>query len=287
MSSVTQRSVDALAVRLRNALAQDRAALMTTTHIAEFRDNLVESLLPEQITALERQLKHGDGRELDPGPNGEPPDACSIRSSAVLALNAFGRWLGDEKHMSIAGISGFDQPLEVEKKLPIQRGGRPPNLDVLLAGPGIVVGVESKLLEPLSRHGSRTWQESYSRAHNLALLGGGWRSTLDAAIAGKYSTEYLDVGQLLRHALGLNKCYADRSRHLVYCYWEPTNGGEVTEVVAHRSEVAEFADRVSGSEPSFHAVTYAELLDEWSELREPAWLEGHISALRERYEVQI
>src|SRR4051794_11173008 len=34
--------------------------------------------------------------ELDTGPKGEPPDAHSVRSSAVLAMNALGRWLGYE-----------------------------------------------------------------------------------------------------------------------------------------------------------------------------------------------
>ena len=41
-----------------------------------------------------RQLAMGDGGELKPGPNGQRPDAHAAHSSAALAFNAFGRWLG-------------------------------------------------------------------------------------------------------------------------------------------------------------------------------------------------
>src|SRR4051794_41863249 len=69
---------------------------MSGNHVAAFEDNLLDSLLPGQVSQLEAQLRRGDGRELDTGPKGEPPDAHSVRSSAVLAMNALGRWLGYE-----------------------------------------------------------------------------------------------------------------------------------------------------------------------------------------------
>jgi hypothetical protein len=287
MAPTTERAALALAAKLRNLLPQDRAAAMTSRHVAAFEENLVGTLRPDQIAELRAQLARGDGRELEPGPNGEAPDAHSVRSSAVLAFNAFGPWLGDEEHMMVDGIGGFDQPLEVEKKQPIQRGGTPPNFDVLLTGPSVVAGVESKLLETLGTHTARAWQDSYSRPQNLDLLSGGWRETLDAAMSGGYATKQLDAGQLLRHALGLRKQHPHRTTHLVYCYWEPTNGDEIPEVTAHRAEVADLALRVDSSEPFFHALSYAHLLDEWSRLSRPTWLRQHIGLLRERYEIRI
>ena len=268
-------------------LPADRAGLVVGSHVAAFEDNLLPSLLPEQVAELRAQLERGDGRELEFRADGSPPDAHSVRSSAVLAFNVFARWLGDERQLTLCGVTGFESRLTVEARLPIQRGGRAPNLDVLLTGAGVAVGVESKLLEPLSGHGGRTWQESYGRPHNLALLTGAWRETLEAAIAGEYTPRHLEADQPLRHGLGLNKQHSQRARHLVYCYWEPINGDTIDEVRAHRAEVADFASRVASSEPTFHALSYSYLFDEWEKRSAPAWLAEHVRALRQRYEVTV
>lgn len=246
-----QRAANALAHRLRGLLPADRAARMKGHHVERFEDNLAPTLTAEQVTALRAQLDRGDGKELEPGPNGEPPDAHAAHSSAVLAFNAFGRWYGEESALNIAGIGGFDTPLAVEKRQPIQRGGRHPNLDVLLVGRSVALGIESKLAEPLGTHSRRCWQESYSRPENLALLEGGWRRILDAAIAGDYHCKRLEVDQLLRHALGLRKQHPTRESHLVYCYWEPCNGAELPEISEHRQEVARLLKDVGAASHGF------------------------------------
>ena len=70
-------------------------------------------------------------------------------------------------------------------------------------------------------------------------------------------------------------------------YWEPLNGDTIDEVGAHRAEVADFASRVASSEPTFHALSYSSLFDEWEKLSGRAWLPEHLRALRQRYEVTV
>src|SRR2546423_267455 len=98
----------------------------------------------QQIAIIRGQLGGGARGELRPTRSGKrrahPP-----YSSAALTANAFGRWLGDEDALSIAGLQGFGAPLSLEHKLRIPHGGGGANLDCVLAGPSIVVGIESKL----------------------------------------------------------------------------------------------------------------------------------------------
>jgi hypothetical protein len=161
--------------------------------------------------------------------------------------------------------------------------GRAPNLDCLLTGPTVVVGIESKLTEPLSRHRPVPWSDAYGRESCRALRDHGWLATLDAARAREYCPVYLDANQLLKHALGISRQHLGRERHLVYVYWEPCDGDEVGEVRSHRLEIAGLLDRVGDASPRLHALTYAQLWTEWAELNEIPWLCGHLAALRGRY----
>lgn len=287
MSTKTD-AISALADSLKGRLPEDRVAAMPTpTHTATLEDNLLPTLTHEQVELVRAQLRRGDGRELQPRSTGEPPDAHAAHSSSAAAANLFGVWLGRPDGLTIAGLTGFDAPLELEVKVPFQAGGRAPNLDALVAGTGIAVGVESKLTEMLSGHQPRVWQESISRPHNLSLLDGGWRTTLDSAIDGTYTARYLEPGQLLRHALGIQRRYGGRDTHLIYCYWEPTNADEHEVIRAHRAEIAEFAERVADSSPQFHAITHAQLVSEWDVPGAPVGVPEHCAAWRARYQLAI
>lgn len=128
------------------------------THTQRLEDNLVPSLTRAQVTELRAQLAAGDGGELRPNATGKRT-AHAPYSSAALALNAFGPWLGGESLLSIAGLTGFSEPLRIEAKLQISNGGGKANLDVLLRGPGKrVIAVESKLTETLDPHAPTKWR---------------------------------------------------------------------------------------------------------------------------------
>jgi hypothetical protein len=281
------RAVRALTQRLKEVLPTGRAALIDDKGRTErFEDNLLPSLSTDQIRELRRQLMTGDGHELDYGKNGERPDAHAANSSAALACNAFGIWIGREHALRIDGIGGFSEPLKVEAKQRIFRGGRHPNLDGLAVGDDVVMGIESKLTEPLARHGPSSWSDAYGRDSCRALLSGGWQQALDEARTGVYNTEYLDVAQLLKHALGVSKQHPGRERHLLYVHWEPTDGDALPEVRTHRQEVLALHARVGDGSPRLHTLTYAELWAQWEAL-DMSWLTEHVDQLGQRYALAL
>lgn len=274
----------ALRAGLLESMSAERAALVDETgRTCTFEDNLSRTLSGSQVATLRAQLAAGDGGELSGAQDGGRPDAHAAHSSSALAFNAFGAWLGFEPQLVVDGVSGFSVPLRVEARQRIFRGGRAPNLDCLLTGPTVVVGIESKLTEPLAAHPMGSWSDAFGRSSCRALLAGGWLETLDDARSGEYQPVYLDADQLLKHALGLSKQHPDRERHLVYVYWEPANGDQVNEVVAHRREIAELVGRIGDATPHLHALTYAELWTQWEQLPDIPWLREHVTAFRERY----
>ncbi len=280
------RARAALLARLRELLPANRAETIDGDGRTEcFEDNLVH-LEPWQVDELRSQLEAGDGGELRPSQDGRRPSGHSAYSSATLAFNAFGRWLGSERLLRVCGVAHFEPRLRIEARCRIFRGGRAPNLDCLLLGPHAVMGVESKLTETLARHRTPEWSNAYGRADCRALVSGGWLEVLDLARRQLFVPQYLNAAQLLKHALGLAKQYGPQA-HLAYVYWEPTNASDFDVVRSHRKEVLDFAERIAGSPPFFHAISYADLLDEWAACQGPEWLPEHIEALRTRYELEI
>lgn len=123
----------------------------------------------------------------------------------------------------------------------------------------------------------------YRQSEMSSLLSGGWREALQASLAGEWLPSYLGLEQLIKHALALKSVFAEDERHLVYCYWEPANGEEVPEVLAHRREVQQLEDLLGSADPRFYAIPYWGLFNEWDQLSKPPWLSGHLAALAHRY----
>ncbi|HEX8102143.1 MAG TPA: hypothetical protein VF533_06005 [Solirubrobacteraceae bacterium] len=281
------RARHALIARLKELLPADRAALIDETGRTErFEDNLLSSMIAVQSSEIRTQLSGGDGQELVYGKHGERPDAHAAHSSAALACNAFGGWQGLENQLFLDGVDGFSQPLRFEAKQRIFRGGRAPNLDCLATGEDVVMGVESKLTEPLARHHRTVWSEAYGRESCRGLLSDGWLEALDAARSGSYAPTYLDADQLLKHALGIAKQHPERERHLLYVYWEPTNGSDFEEILTHRAEVEKLLDWVGEASPRLHALTYDALWTQWEGLNVPE-VAVHLDCLRARYRLAV
>jgi hypothetical protein len=274
----------ALTEGLRPTLPADVAeGFVGGTHTAEFADNLVPALRPDQRDRLQAQLAAGSGGELLPTRTGKVK-AHAPYSSATLAINAFGPWLDREDELRVAGLGGFTEPLEIESKQQIAHGGGVANLDVLLRGPDLVVGVESKLTETLSPHDPVTWREPYWSDEMPTLLDAPWCAVFEDSLHARWQPSRLGVEQLIKHALAIRSNFPDPTRrHLVYVYWEPSDGAAVEEVVAHRGEVADLAARLTGADPGFHHLTYAQLLEEWEGIADPR----HLAELRARYAVSL
>jgi hypothetical protein len=132
MASAPRRARTALSIALRDSLPQTLADhFFGGSHTRRFEDNLVPGLSQAQVRAVREQILAGAGGELRPRKTGRRP-AHAPYSSAALAANAFGRWLGSEQHLRIAGLARFSEPLQVEARQRIVHGGGTANLDCLL-----------------------------------------------------------------------------------------------------------------------------------------------------------
>lgn len=222
-----------------------------------------------------------DGGELL-DQEGKPAKMRSVISASALAVNVFQYWaLRSHAPLDQAlGLSSTIQGIEFERRLPTGTGGKPANLDVLLAmGDGSIVGVESKFTEwmrpsnkqpksiaPYVRTDRTLWDEAgLNRAADLAR----------AVAVGAESFYHLDVAQLLKHTLGLCRA-AKRGWALRYVWFDADGEAGKT----HREELTRFSELV-GPELNFHAISYQELTAEFS--RVPNVDPQYLDYLRQRY----
>jgi hypothetical protein len=101
----------------------------------------------------------------------------------------------------------------------------------------------------------------------------------------KYS--YLDVAQLVKHYLGLSRCYHGRQITLLYLFWEPANAVQLEIYALHRQELDQFARTVAGDDVRFVAQSHQELWQYWAGLTAPHWLPHHTEWLMARYAASI
>jgi hypothetical protein len=185
IASVQLTAQSAIAQRLQELLPDTIVErFVGGTHTRRLSDNLLPSFSSEQVQVLGAQLAQGAGGELNPTRSGKRR-AHAPYSSAALAMNAFGGWLGAEHEMQVAGLGGFDSPLSLEHKLRIAHGGGEANLDCVLQTPQMLVGIESKLTETLAPHKPVEWREPYRTPEMGSVLQDGWQDVFDASLAGR------------------------------------------------------------------------------------------------------
>ena len=205
----------------------------------------------------------------------------AIHSSAALAANTFGRWKTDPSRLSFCSYTGFDK-LKLEAKCPTGLGGTPPHLDVLLTSTDTVIGIESKLLEPLKLTEPK-FPESYSQ-ECLPLCEETWWALLENVRRSQKS--HLDAAQLIKHYLGLRHSYPDVNNVLlVYLYWKPLNADEFEEYARHAEDLEKFQHAIQNSNKvQFKAMDYLQLWNEWEKDGNMA---KHAKRLKDRYCVKI
>lgn len=205
----------------------------------------------------------------------------AIHSSAALVANCFGVWKTEASTLKFLSYSGFRTP-KFEAQCRTGLGGKPPNLDVLLQSDEIVIGIESKLLEPLDIH-NNNFSQSYSR-DRLPLCEDSWWSLLEQV--SNWPPSNLHAGQLIKHYLGLRKQFSNKSKILlVYLYWKPLNAENIEEYKKHAADLSRFQNAIE--KPSlvqFLSMDYLELWDLWE--KDPGKAQ-HAKALKNRYCVEI
>jgi len=278
--SISERPTKFRAIRaLSEAFSRQHPdiALDLNGYAADFHGTLLPGVSPEDF---EGDLSSGDGNELE-------TKFRAAHSSSGLAVNCFAPFRQRIADLTMPGHSGFDT-LQFERKCPTGlRGGRAPNLDVVLSGPNSVLAIESKLTEYLSAHRANFSPAYEAQIRDARRDQGYFREMLRLQDRPDHYT-WLDAAQLIKHAFGLARSFPDRPVTLLYLFWEPANPNESPEFAAHRNEIDEFRARVAGSSPAFEAMSYPELWQSWRDSAPtPGWLDEHLENLQGRYLVSI
>lgn len=241
-------------------------------YVEDARLNLVNGVTPEMI---KDDYCEGSGQEW-------LTKIRAIHSSAALAANTFGRWKTDPAKLKILGFSGF-QALKLEAQCRSGLGGTPPNLDVLLQSSDIVIGIESKLLEPLKPTKPK-FSLSYS-CDKLPLCEESWWNLLEQVR--HWPPSHLDAAQLIKHYLGLRKQYPTGQKVLLlYLFWKPLNAAKIAEYSRHAEDLDRFQGAISesGSAVQFISMDYLQL---WTSWLGNADMVEHAESLMQRYCVEI
>lgn len=281
--------------KAETALARDFAdrpgVLDRDLRAEDVRTVVVPTVADAELKAALDDIGSGDGGELAPKklPDGrwQRPKLHSAYSSCALALNTFGPWRIDPASLTLLGRTGFAE-LRFEKRLPIFRGGRAPNLDLVVTTPGFALAIESKLTEHLARKPAPEFSDAYDRLEEMTSPS--WWVMYRALKNGATSFTYVDAAQLVKHYFGLRKYCKEntvREATLLYLYWEPEDADQHAELRDHAEEAKEFRKAISDPVITFETMSYPQLWSTWDELSQPSWLSEHVAELKNRYAVRL
>lgn len=261
---------------LRNAFLRTRPeiGLDDRGYVHRFSENLLPGVRAKDF---ETDLRSGDGNELQ-------GKFRAVHSSSALAVNAFAPFRTRLPELVLPGSGPFSG-LEFERKCPNGLRGKSPNLDLLLEGPEEVVGIESKLAEPMTATRAK-FSPQYRKRLRDRLGSSAWFQEMCRLEEDPNRYGFLDAAQLVKHAFGLIYTFPDRNVKLLYLFWEPRNSRDHPFFSEHRRQVAEFAKSVQDSGPAFDAMSHGELWRHWSAATSP-WLSAHIGNLQARYEIHL
>ena len=206
----------------------------------------------------------------------------ALHSSSALAYNVFEYWRQREDREELRVALDLPTPIKAiafEGKFATGLGA-PAHVDVILeVGEGLVA-VESKFLEPFnSRKPYNTFSTNYFHPGV-----GRWTSVglprcqtfAEEVHRAEEEFRWLDVPQLLKHALGLWRM-GRPGVSLWYLFVEiEGDGGE-----QHQQELDLFQERV-GAELGFRALSYNQLISRLHERGNPAHAE-YVAYLASRY----
>jgi hypothetical protein len=220
----------------------------------------------------------------------------SPRSSAVLAANTFGYFVGGpERAARLVWPAGLTVPgpasrvrMEAEMAFP-WRGGKRPWLDARVDAGDWLIGVEAKRFEPFSDHHKVEFRPPYFET-DWGLAMKPFADRRDGLSNGQETFNLLDAAQLVKHAFGLRtQAQRDKRRPmLVYLYAEPKvdwrrKPVSMEVIKRHRDDVTRFAAAVAGAEVEFRSLSYDELLSAWSDSGD-ADLAAHARRIADRFD---
>jgi Restriction Endonuclease associating with ARP len=244
-------------------------------YVSKATDNLIEGV---NLADFEVDLRQGDGNEME-------GKFRAAHSSSALAVNTFARFKSDVATLRLPHGERFTSLCFERKCHHGLAGRRSPNLDVLAENPGEVLAIESKCLEPLSRHRAK-FAAAYDAGIRDTRRSSAWFHEMQRLAKEPEQYRWVDAAQLVKHAFGLAYTFPDKPITLLYLFWEPSNADAHPIFAEHRSEIAHFAASIgSDRRPQFVAMSYPELWRFWDTLSQPDWLADHVARLRARYEL--
>ncbi len=257
-----------------------------------YAESVEANLIPGVFFSESREdYELGKGSELI-GRKGQPPKMSAMFSSSALVVNTFGPWRTDPSTLRLKSYPAF-QSLRFEAACPnglkqYSPRATDPHLDVLLKSPDVVLGIESKCVEYLLPK-EAAFSKTYDKISDERSCSR-WFQYIEVLRVNSRQYHYLDVSQLIKHALGLSYTYAGKqqgSPALLYLFWEPTNWNNFDEFKRHRDEIERFSVAMSDDALRFEALSYFELWEDWQRNPSPDWLSQHVKNLLARYAVEI
>ena len=248
-------------------------------YVRDCKDNLWGKDLSDRALA---GFSQGSGSELK-------TKMKALHSSSALVANFFDYWTDEDdktpllKALGIYASSAASLHYEKQFHTPLseQGPGNPPNLDLAIElSPHLTIAIESKFTEPFSRS---TKDESEFKKAYFPNSGGLWmeKGLPECQVFAEElhrelrQFSFLDVPQLLKHALGLATQLGDKfSLYYLYYDWPGESQEARKRSKKHKEEIERFADRVR-DEIRFKALTYQEVYYRLraSEQAEPEYLE--------------
>jgi len=271
--SQSARFIDDQQARWANGLTRDAK---WDAYLPTVADNLFQDLHPD----TRREFESGDGSELLDSRT-KPAKMRALASSSALAVNFFDSWrVADKSTLTAAlGLSAPIAELRFEyKTLEYPVKPRSPNLDLLLRlATHELVGIESKFSEPFRSDDGHGLLSARYFPPSREL----WRDVHQERaqrIVARLRPEWihLDVPQLLKHLLGLGNDPAKAST-LLYLWFDTG----MSDAVAHRREIEQFAESIDGDGIQFRALTYQSVFGSLTAAASP--VDGWFTYLQQRY----
>lgn len=237
-------------------------------YVKENKDNLIEGVT---LNLFQKDLEEASGHEFE-------SKFRAIHSSSALAVNSFAI-IKNKSAFEFLGYKNFDK-IKFEHKFKTGLCGTPPHLDFVLENRKVIIGFESKFLEPL--HKTKViFRNSYNPT-NLKYLDDFWFRLIKGY---KQATLFLDVAQLIRHSIGMINNSNGKKIILVYIYWTPTNKDDYSEYKIHQDELDIFAKQMKNQKDiEFVSMTYEDL---WNIYDKNPDFAIHNTNLRKRYKIEI
>jgi hypothetical protein len=277
--------------RAKSALAvRARAAGVDLDH--HLRCEQETALLLDTLSAEQREAVLSD---LDEGAGNPREDLTSAVSSALIAVNAFGAFIGRRHSDELLKLT-LSSP-RFERKYPVSGvrtwPERVPNLDVVQVDGDRAVAIESKLAEPW--RGKPRFRLSSQYDEPAECFSAALREEMNAVRAAHY--ELFDAAQAVKHLLGLHSAVKrdpaksgprlPKQTTLVLLHWEPEHATDEPLIGALHDEAEAFRDRIAGGPIAVQLLSYPRLWRTWQAEGQPSWLRAHADALADRYQVGL